>query len=168
MSLRRQLADKCDAPIGTDDDLKYHEINGIKMVRSAARYTFSTRPKFEVLKNIFWGASAFKYHCQLHQNTQSMFTTALLCFPKTYTQAGFEPGSSDHQANEMMTAPRRQDKRNLNLSFEELKWQAANSKYTFSKNTGCQHRWKCFLALKKHFVWKCYHKNILYGNVILS
>ena len=37
MSLRRELAVKCNAPIGSDDDIKYHEINGRKTLRSAAR-----------------------------------------------------------------------------------------------------------------------------------
>jgi hypothetical protein len=41
---------------------------------------------------------------------ESLFTTALQCFPKnlTYTLAVFEPGSSVPQADAMTTAPRRQ------------------------------------------------------------
>jgi hypothetical protein len=40
------------------------------------------------------------------------YTTALLWFPKkTYTLAGFEPGSSGPKANAMATAPRRQGKK---------------------------------------------------------
>jgi hypothetical protein len=42
-------------------------------------------------------------------HTESIFTTALLCFPtKTYTLAGFEPGSSVLMADAMSNAPRRQ------------------------------------------------------------
>jgi len=37
MNLRRELAIKCDAPIGTDDDVKYHEVGDKKVIRSAAR-----------------------------------------------------------------------------------------------------------------------------------
>jgi hypothetical protein len=37
MTLRRHLAEKCNAPIGSDDDVKYHEISDMKVVRSAAR-----------------------------------------------------------------------------------------------------------------------------------
>jgi hypothetical protein len=33
MALRRHLAVMCDAPIGTDDDVKYHEMNDKKVVR---------------------------------------------------------------------------------------------------------------------------------------
>jgi hypothetical protein len=39
---------------------------------------------------------------------KSIFTTALLCFPKKpYTLEGFEPGSTVLQAKAMTTAPRR-------------------------------------------------------------
>ena len=48
MNLRRELALKCNAPISTDDDVKYHEASDKKVVRSAARAILKDQKKNQI------------------------------------------------------------------------------------------------------------------------
>jgi hypothetical protein len=51
-------------------------------------------------------------------HVMSIFTTALLCFPKKpHTQAEFEPGSSGLRTDPMTTEPRRQG---MSMNFYDI------------------------------------------------